>query len=108
MKKVSIFLVFVALVIGATFLMQCGDDKTPCEELADKIQDCVKKACGKYTDCAACKCILDPKAEGCQSSGGTTTTTKCEGDTKTQAEGALKDFKCDTYTGGIDLACKQQ
>ena len=109
MKKVGILLVFAALVIGAAFLAQCGsDDKSPCEELADKTLDCMKTACKNYTDCATCKCINDPKAEGCSSSGSTTTETKCEGDTKTAAEAALKDFKCDTYTAAVDMACKAQ
>ncbi len=106
MKKVSILLVFAALVIGAAFLAQCGDDKSPCEELADKVLDCMKTACKNYSDCVSCKCVTDPKAEGCSGSGSTTTDTKCEGDTKTAAEAALKDFKCDTYTAAIDTACK--
>ncbi len=104
MKKVAILSVFAALVIAAAFLAQCGDDKSPCEELADKIMDCMKTACKGKTDCAACKCINDPKAEGCSDSG-TTTEAKCEGDTKTAAEAALKDFKCDTYDAAIKLAC---
>jgi len=106
MKKISMLFVFAALIIGAAFLSQCGsDDKNVCEQLADKVEDCMKDACKNYTDCQTCKCINDPKAEGC-TTNTTTTETKCEGDTKAAAEAALKDFKCDTYTAAIDLACK--
>ncbi|MGC9043576.1 MAG: hypothetical protein ACP5KG_06940, partial [Myxococcota bacterium] len=79
MKKVAILSFFAVLFIAAAFLTQCGgDDKSPCEELAEKITDCLKSACKNYTDCVACKCINDPKAEGCSSGSGTTTTTaKC-------------------------------
>lgn len=106
MKKVAILSVFAALVIAAAFLAQCGgDDKSPCEELADKVMDCMKAACNGKDSCEACKCILDPKAEGCSSGSTTTTDAKCEGDTKTAAEAALKDFKCDTYDAAIKMAC---
>lgn len=96
----------------------CGDSKddsasdngprddvflTPCEELANKIMDCMKAACKDRLDCEACKCINNPKAEGCESND--TNETKCEGDTKAAAEEALKDFKCDTYDAAIKTAC---
>lgn len=110
MKKVAILSIFAALVIAAAFLAQCGDDKSPCEELADKQMDCLKSVC-KGKDCEACKCINDPKAEGCTSNGNTgdtTTEVKCEGETKKAAEEALKNFKCDDYlpATAIKNACQ--
>jgi hypothetical protein len=65
----------------------------------------MKEACKGKDSCAACKYILYLNAEGCSSETTTNIYDKCEGDTKTSAEAALKDFNCDTYNIAIILAC---
>ncbi|MCX7945196.1 MAG: hypothetical protein N2746_11880, partial [Deltaproteobacteria bacterium] len=73
--------------------------KSPCEEFAEKYENCMKEACKDYSSCATCsQQSIDAIVKGFKDA-------KCEGQLKTETEDKLKNFNCDNMKASVKSAC---
>ena len=92
--------------LTALFLVACGGGSV-CEDAADIQLSAIEDYCGMNTDCAACTCINDPDAEGCETDGGDGGDAECTGDAETAAQACVDDEDaCATAaSAGFEAIC---